>query len=327
MGNRWGKIVQENPTIFGNHTEYTTPLLEFDYIDLEGELEQNNEIPFTSGYPQARYHFMKQLDGKLRVNNYAAPDNIGEFIKSVLGTHTVVAGGTGRQHTFKPDQAGTAWTCYDYNSDFTQYRKFLGCQATKLEIAGVARDVATFNWVAMYADEGLGTLGAITMGTLPSVRPFMFYDGAVTVEGAQAKAESFRTTVDVEIPADTQVVGYRDRQYLIKTTTGFTATVDVSQADWVNLQRYYGGTGLASPANDDEVVGCVFTLTAGAISGGLAPATNYALSINLPAMVITGHKSGRSRRDRLVETLTLQSTYNINNSIILTNMKSTYAES
>ena len=327
MGNRWGIFTEENVGTFANHTKYTTPKLEFDFIDWDPELQQNNQIEFTTGYPMKRYHWLEALNGRVKLENYLAGDNCGEFLKSALGSYGVTASAPAYRHKFQPDQPGTAWTLDVYDSDFTNYRILKGIQATSLEIMARARSIATMNFDGIYADEDLAAVGVTTMGTLPSVRPFVFYDGSVTVEAAQARAESFRVRFEPQIPEDTQTLGARDRQYLVKEGTIITAEVELSMADYTNLARYYGGSALTAPADEDESIACEFKLDGPVLPGGVGAYDQYQMIINLPAMIMTGHRATIDRRGRRTERVQLEALYNADNYVYLYNMEDTYVAS
>ncbi len=324
MGNRWGIITQENTGTFGDHTKYTTPELEFDFVDWDPELQQNNQVEFTTGYDMKRMHWLEALNGRVKLENYLAGDNCGEFLKSVLGEYGVTDGTPGHRHKFEPDQAGTAWTLDVYDSDFTNYRILKGIQSTNLEIMARARSIATMNFDGIYADEDIAAIGGTTIGAMPDVRPFVFYDGSVTVEAAQARAESFRVRFQPQIPEDTQTLGARDRQYLVKEGTIITAEVELSMADYTNLARYYGGSALTAPADEDELIACEFTLDGPTLAGGAGEYDQYKMLINLPEMVMTGHRSTINRRGRRTERVQLEALYNGNNYVYLYNLKATY---
>ncbi|TSA56329.1 hypothetical protein D4R42_03710 [bacterium] len=324
MGNRWGIITQENTGTFSDHTKYTTPELEFDFVDWDPELQQNNQLEFTSGYDMKRYHWLEALNGRVKLENYLAGDNVGEFLKSALGEYGITASVPAYRHKFEPDQAGTAWTLEVYDSDFVNFRTLQGIQVTNLEILARARSIATMNWEGIYADEVLAAVGATTIGTMPAVRPFVFYDGSVSVEAAQARAESFRVRFQPQIPEDTHTLGARDRQYLVKEGTIITAEVELSMADYTNLARYYGGSALLAPADEDEVISCEFTLDGPTLPGGAGEYDQYKMLINLPAMVMTGHRGTINRRGRRTERVELEALYDVDNYIYLYNMKDTY---
>lgn len=323
MGNQWARIYQENTATFADHTEYTTPNLEFDYVDLDPDLDMGNQIVHTSGYSMKRRHWLNALGGRLRINNYAAGDNIGEFLKSIFGDYSLTFNDPATRHKFEPLDAGTAWTLYDYDDDLTNYRKFQGLQATRFEINAPARDVASVVWEAIYADEAQAAMGATTMGSLPSVRPFVFHDGSVSFEAAQAFAESFRVVIARDVPEDTHVQGHRDRQYMINE--GYTVTVecDLQLDSWINLRRYYGDSAGTAPADEDELVAGSFVLD-GPLTGDAGEYDQYKLLFNFPEMIITGHKTTKTRRDRKVERVTLEAIYNASNYIYLYNLKGTY---
>ncbi len=324
MGNQWAKIIQENTGTFADHTEYTTPNLEFDYVDLDPDLDMGNQIVHTSGYSIKRRHWLNALGGRLRVNNYAAGDNIGELLKSIFGDYSLFDADPCFRHKFEPLDAGTAWTLYDYDDDIPYYRKFQGLQATRFELNAPARDVASVIWEGVYADEAQVDMGVTSMGTLPSVRPFVFHDGSVSFEAAQAYAESFRVSITRDVPEDSQVMGHRARQYMLNE--GFTITVecDLQLHSWENLRRYYGGSAQTTPQDEDEEVAGVFTLD-GPSSGGAGEYDQHKLLFNFPVMVITDHKTVKTRRDRKVERVSLEAVYSANNYVYLYNTKATYA--
>jgi len=332
MGNIWARIVQEHPT-YANHSRYVTrPIEDFDYVVLDPDLDLSVQTQYTAQTEFPRHPWFEARQGRLRIQTYAAGDNIGCFLKAMWGNASLASSiAPYYLHGFRPIQAHTSWTIWDCNQEVstTWYREYQGWICDRLVIDVPRAGTVTITAEGPYATERMIASAAMTMPAMPTVRPFVYGDATITASAALSRAEAVRFTFTRDVIADALTVGNRARQYLIAGGFGLTIEVDMDMNNYTQLQDYYGSGGQASvvanvPGDLVKVFAGVFTLD-GPVTGASAGIYDqYQLVVTTPSLAMTGHKKTQTRRDRPTETLTFECLWSPNNYMRLVNRYSSY---
>ncbi len=298
-----------------------TPTFYARYVDLDLQADQGRIIEWESLRREKEASWLGPFVGSGRVAMYARPDDIGIFLKGVMGAEQVTQIGTSGfyTHTFTVGDTIPSWTMWDVRPG-VEARRMHGCLMKRVTVECPAREAVTVEAEIQYSWEDLVT--APSLGAVSARRPFIFHGGQVKwADTVIGEAESFRLTVENSIPDD--VHGF-DRKILEKILEGveITAEMDMKFTSWDARRRFYGGTGSgSSPAVEEHTFLLEATFTGEPTGIGNPP--NYKLYAYFPATVLREHETSVSRRERLTQRVTLQMLYHSGNKLELTNARST----
>jgi len=321
MGARWIGLAEETTYKEG----VSTPTLSMRYLELDLQPDQGRILELESAYRDKEFSLLGPFIGSGRISAWARPDELGYFLKWACGTVTSTQIGSSEMytHTFELADTIKSFTLTDNRGlSGVQSRECDGCLIKSLTIEAPARGVVSMEAEIQYAWEKLIT--EPTMGTLSNLRPFMFYDASVTLEGEPVgTVESLRFVWSNDIPDDTHTLGSRSLPDIELQGVEITIEMDLKFKNWAMRQKFYGGTGSDTEPGTEEYT-CAFVATFTGEPTEVADKPNYELVLNFPKVVVRENASSVSRRDRLTERVTLEALRDANNKIELSNKVVSY---
>jgi len=261
----------------------------------------------TAAYRARRY----RIPGPYRVGGsfdmIVAPDNIGLLLKALLGSVSTTNDGGGRyKHTFTHDTTIPSLTleiCPDVGN---RSRQITGVGVRSISFESPAREAlsATVDVIGSYEK-----LITPSTPTLPTLRPFVFYEGSLTMNGSTiANVEAVRLTIENDIPDDAFVLGSRYLPGL--RLQGFTVSgeMDITFLSWDYYKRFFGSATASAPSTEVESVSLKLTYT-GPSTGGSGEYANYKLEFDMPKVYLDTSEATFDRRERIVQTLGFTAIY------------------
>lgn len=321
MANR--RLGLNEQSAYGSVNKVPTKYL--DYINFSAPPSPNKDLPVTSAYRMKRFSVQGPYGGSYTIENVLAPDNIGHLLKWTTGSvDSGVADNTVYLHNFTMAQELNSFTIEDCRGLTAVESNFLsGCLVKTLTLEAPARETCRYTVEGNYRTEELDTL--TPMGTLPSLRPFIFAGGAVNLAGSPlANVEAFTFNWTNTIPDDSHGTGSQFREVIDIEGCEITGTVDLKFLNWAIRKRLYGGSGTAtSPQTEDLTQALILDFVGSSTGEGVV--TSYELKVTLPAVTLTANEADSSGRDRLTQSFEWEALYNAGNKIELWNKVTSYA--
>ena len=256
----------------------------------------------TAGLRARRY----RVPGPYRVSGsfdmVVAPDNIALLLKAGLGSVSTTAGGGGAyKHEFTPADTLPSLTlevCPDVGS---RSRQIVGVGITSLGFEATAREVLTCSVDVLGQKE---TLVSPSSPTLPSLRPFIFFEGSLSLGGSDvANVEAFRFTIENDIPDDAFVLGSRFLPGLRVQGMTVSGDMDVAFTTWDLYKRFFGNATASTPQTSLESVSLTLTFTGESTGDTTAGYENYKFIAEFPKVYFDTSEANFDRRDRIVQSL------------------------
>ncbi|RLE67001.1 MAG: hypothetical protein DRJ38_00075 [Thermoprotei archaeon] len=256
----------------------------------------------TAGLRARRY----RVPGPYRVGGsfdmVVAPDNITLILKAALGSATTTdSGGGAYKHEFTPADTLPSLTleiCPDVGS---LSRQVVGVGITSLGFEATAREVLTASVDVIGQKESLVSPSS---PTLPSLRPFIFYEGALSLGGSDvANVEAFRFTIENDIPDDAYVLGSRFLPGLRVQGLTVSGDMDVAFLSWDLYKRFFGSATATEPQTSLESVSLTLTFTGESTGDSTSGYENYKLIAEFPKVYFDTSEANFDRRDRIVQSL------------------------
>ncbi|RLC80925.1 MAG: hypothetical protein DRI61_04730 [Chloroflexi bacterium] len=323
MGVRWIGIAEEST--YG--TAVTSPDHSMRYLELDLSPDQQRIIEFESAYREKEQSLLGPFIGSGRLTAYARPDDIGYFLKWLTGSVTSAQVGSSSvyTHTFTLADSVKSFTLTDNRgiSGSSGSRACVGCAMKSLTLEAPARGALTFEANIQYQWEELIT--EPTMGTLSSLRPFMFYDGSITYGGSSlARVEAIRFTWENGMPDDTHCIGSRKLPGIDLEGVEVSFEVDMKLTDWSIRKYFYGASNATEPQDEETTYALNVTFTGQPTGESESGAEYYKIELNFPKVVLTENPASVSRRDRMTQRATFVALRDSNNYIKLWNKETSY---
>lgn len=188
-------------------------------------------------------------------------------------------------------------------------RRVVGCAVTSIAFEAVAREALTATVSVIGQQDSL--VADAQSPSFSTVRPFIFYEGAVSVQGSQiANVEAFRVTIDNEVADDAFVLGSRFLPALRIQGITITGSMDLAFENWDMYRYFYNGTSTGSSPGTSTLNSIELDLTfTGQSLGGAGDYANYKLQLNLPQCYLDTTAANFDRRDRIVQSVDFTATY------------------
>lgn len=322
-GERWVDIAEE--TAYG--TENATADVSLSYLDLDINPDQGKIAELESGYRLKQESLMGPFVGSGKFSIFARPEALGYLLKWALGkvTTTQVGTSTMYEHVFEQDVDNIkSETLTDSREVGTLARRCLGALIKSFTLEAPAREKVTAECDMQYQWEKVVTKP--TMGTLESLRPFVFHDASVKLDDASlANVESFRVVLDTSLPDDTHELGSRKLPEIYFEGAEWTVEMDMKFKNWDMRRRFYGATvdGEPTEPQDDERYFDIDIALVGQATG-VVDKPNYELDIALPKCYIKENPTPVSRRDRLTQRVVFEALAHSGNKFTLYNKITSY---
>jgi len=322
-GERWIGIAEQSDYTTAN----TTPAQSLRYIDLDANPDQGRIIEFESARRMKEISVLGPFIGSGTINLYARPDTIGWFLKWGTGsvTSSQVDSSTVYKHDFSLGDSIKPFTTVETTGlSGVESRALEGCLVKSLTFEAPAREVCTLSVELQYAWEEL--ISSPSMGSLSSLRPFVFHDGTIELPDGTtvASVESFSFKWSNSIPDDTHVIGSRQLQTIELEGAEVTVDMDLKFKNWNMRKLFYGSADASEPQTEEGTTSLDITLTGEETGDASYP--NYTLEFSFDNVVVKESTSSRSRRDRLTERVSIEALYSANNLITLYNKTTEYPD-
>lgn len=320
-GERWIGIGEESA--YG--TENATIARHMRAIDFDATHEPGLMADFETADFMKEFAVTGPLVGSGRLTAYARPDVIGHFLKWALGKVTTTQYNTTEMydHVFEIDPANLkSFSLTDARNGITQDRRLLGTVIKSFTLEAAARERVTFELDLQYQWEKLIT--DETMGTLSALRPFVFFDGAVSLDGSPlANVEAFRLVYNNSIPDDTHEIGSRKLPSIEHEGVELTVEMDMKFKSWAMRQNFFQGSGSPTEPQDEARYFTLDLVLTGEPTG-VAGRDNYKLNIDLNKLILKENPVPISRRDRLTQRAVFEALKGTGDQITLWNKETSY---
>lgn len=233
------------------------------------------------------------------------PENMEYILQAALGkSHYDVNAATYYKHIWTPASEVPSLTMIISPDVKSQARRLTMTGISSMAFEAVAREVLTATVDVVAKTETLVAEGTPTFSTL---RPFVFYDGVLSIDdGEIARCEAWRGTYENTIADDAYVLGSRFLPTLILGPCNFTGDMDIQFLDWSWYKRYLGGG--TSPTTTIQSAALKLTFT-GDATGGSGEWSNYKLEIDIPKVYLNTSTASFDRRERIVQSADWQAVY------------------
>jgi len=303
----------------GEESTYRTPVAATEYIDVVREALGPSDRSFIAVETAGRRELPDKVPGPYRAGGsfdfIVNADNITKLLKWALGNVTTTDDGLATPVAYRHD-----FTPADEIKSFTieaapgvkdgatlKSRQFAGCAVRSLSLEAVARELLVSTVEVIAAKDALINS---TTPTFSTVRPFVFFEGQLTLEGsAVANVEAFRVRIENSIPDDAHVLGDMFLPGIRLEGIRVTGDMDVAFLNWDLWKRFWGSATATEPQTNVENVGLKLTMTGLSTGSTGAGFENYKLEVDIPAAYLDTSEAGFDRRTRTVQSLGFEGVY------------------
>jgi len=225
------------------------------------------------------------------------PENIEYILKATLGHSQYAESGDGAyKHIFTPASTIPSLTIEISPDVGNKARRIRMCGISSLRLEAVAREVLTATASIVGGKEEIVSESVPTFSTK---RPFVFYDGTLSINGGKvARCEAWRGTYENTIADDAFVLGSRFLPTLIVGPCNFSGDMDLQFTDWTYYETYLGGTEPGKTLTNLSIeLNFVGETTGSSVSGY----KNYQLKIEIPKVYLDTSEANFDRRERIVQ--------------------------
>ena len=294
-------------------TTFRTPVSATEWIDIVSESINPNRNVIdveTAG----RRELVARVPGPFFVSGsfdmIVNADNITKLLKWLLGNvSTSDDGGSPAvyKHEFTPGDSIKSFTLEICPGVGGQSRQIAGTAVRSIAFEAPARELLTATVEVLGAKE---ELISSSTPTFSSLRPFIFFEGSLTLEGSSVgRAEAFRCTIANTIPDDTHVLGDMFLPAIDLLGIRVTGDMDVAFTSWDYWKRFYGSATATEPQTSIEPVSLQFKMTGQSTGSSVAGFENYLLQIDIPKAILDATNANFDRRERIVQGLGFGAVY------------------
>jgi len=245
-------------------------------------------------------------------------DDLGTALYLTLGNLTGGIGASAYRHYITPSQTLPFWRMEIapavQQAAVYMARQCVGGISTALSLEAIAREALSATWSVALQKDNLANATTAAPG-FSTIRPLIFYEGAVTFGalGAVANVEAFRCTIENDVDTDATVLGSR---YLPGVRTqGITVSgeMDISFENWTMYQWVYAGAAAGTtPTTAIASNALTLTMTGTATGDGTPGYANYSLTLKCPQVYLDTAEANFDRRERIVEGITWNAVFDPN---------------
>jgi hypothetical protein len=327
MAERLRFIAVKKESIYGTAMAYAS---DFDYLPVVSEsiVESQEYIEMQAGVAR---DLKSKLPGPWKIGgdfNVMMSADMSRLILALCGSDSVTTssdGGTPKvyKHEFLPKVSFEGFTLYVYPGksldNTTIARRFAGVIVKEMALEAPAREVLTAGFTVIGSRSKLYSMLAsdFNVTVLSALKPFVFYEGAISGTLTTACIEALRVTHANDIPDDLFCVG--SRWYRGDVATGplnITGEMDLSFASWDFYKKFYGDAAATEPIGEATcpvMEPTLYSLTAtytGLTTGSkVAGFENYLFKVEMPKVLIDTSKANFNERDRIVNGITFTALY------------------
>jgi len=300
----------------GEETTFRTAVAAAKYIDVREErITEDRQYVYvaTGGARGTRI----ALPGGHKVGGdfsfIARADNLGLLLKAMFGQVSTTADDAtspvAYRHEFTPAFSVPSLTVEVSPEVGGTSRQISGSLVNSLAFEAVAREPLAVT--ATIIGSKSATI-ATTTPTWPTVRPFMFFEGSLTLAGTSvADVRAFRCTLEQEIPDDAFVLGdmfLPDNRTLLGQFKA-SGDLDVVFKSWSLYRRFWGSSTATEPLTAPASVAMRLTFTGPSTGSTVSGFENYKLEIDLPTVRLDTSEANFSGREPIVQRLGWTATF------------------
>ena len=328
MGRRWISVAEETA---GYGTEASAGEEFLSFINFDVNPDQGKIWTKDSDRREKVNEIMGPFLGTGELEMNARPDAIGHLLKWAFGgcESEVIGTSAAWTHTYTIAEAIKSFTLEEDRGLGLDNRILLGTLIKELTLEAPARDKVALRAGLQYQFEKLDT--AQEVGSISTLRPFVFHDGSITDfnGSALASVEALRFSLINDIPDDTHDLGSRKLPEIVLQGVEPVIEMDMKFKSWA-MRQYFYGAQLAGPAEPKEpqdegrTFNLQFTFNGPPTGETEAGSEYYKLVGTLPAVSLKENPSPIAGRDRLTQRVTMEALYNAGNKLELVNLIESY---